>query len=157
MFFSQTRAGKNGKDFTLLKFRTMVKDAEISGPIWTVDGDKRVTPVGRILRKTALDELPGLLSILKGDMSFVGPRALDIQEQKMLEQEVVGFESRLRVMPGVTGLAQVKDKYDVATDKLYYDLQYIEHMGIWLDIKLLVISIRNTIFAKWDQRAGKAT
>lgn len=155
VFFSQTRAGKNGKYFTLLKFRTMVSNAEISGPVWTVNRDKRVTPIGRILRKTALDELPGLISILKGDMSFVGPRALDIKEQKMLEQEVVGFESRLQVMPGLTGLAQVKDKYDVATDKLYYDLQYIEHMSIWLDMKLLIISIRNTILGKWDQRGGK--
>lgn len=155
VFFRQQRAGRDGNNFTILKFRTMVPDSDSKGPAWTTDGDLRVTAVGKFLRRTALDELPGLLSIWKGDMSLVGPRALDVAEQQVLEQEIPGFEARLQVVPGLTGLAQVHDKLDVASDKFRYDLEYIERMSIWLDLNLLLLSVRNTLLARWDRRVGK--
>lgn len=155
IFFRQQRAGKDGKTFTILKFRTMVPESDTKGPAWTTEGDLRVTAVGKMLRRTALDELPGLLSIWKGDMSLVGPRALDVVEQQMLEREIPGFESRLQVVPGLTGLAQVHDKLDIASDKFRYDLEYIERMNFWLDLNLLLLSVRNTLLARWDRRVGK--
>jgi lipopolysaccharide/colanic/teichoic acid biosynthesis glycosyltransferase len=114
-----------------------------------------VTPVGRILRRTALDELPELLSIWKGDMSLVGPRALDIEEHRVLEQQIEGFSDRLMVRPGLTGLAQVYDRQDDAVDKFSYDILYLKSMSPWLDTKLLVLSVLNTMSARWDKRAGK--
>lgn len=157
VFYKQRRVGKNGLIFSVLKFRTMVKDAESRGPAWTTEGDPRVTRVGRMLRRTALDELPEVLNIWKREMSFVGPRALDVEEQKSLEQMVPGFENRLQVLPGLTGLAQVYDPADEAQNKFRYDSEYLECMNPWLDMKLLVLSVRNTFGAKWDQRRGKPT
>ena len=155
IFFRQDRAGKNGEIFTLLKFRTMVPDSSTHGPVWTLTDDKRVTTVGKILRRTALDELPGLLSILKGDMSFVGPRALEVGEQKMLEKRIPEFRLRLNVVPGLTGLAQLYDQTDIAEDKIKYDLQYISTMSLWLDVMILIRSVKNTFLARWDRREGK--
>ena len=155
VFYKQQRVGKQGRIFTLVKFRTMVQDAELSGPMWTTEGDPRVTAVGKVLRRTALDELPGVFSILKGDMSLVGPRALDVEEQRWLEQEIPGFADRLEVLPGLTGLAQVYDRTDSAQKKLDYDLEYVQRGNFWLDLKLIVLSIRNTMIAKWDHRSGK--
>lgn len=156
IFYSQKRIGKGGKEFKVYKFRTMVKDADKTGPKWTLEGDARLTKVGKVLRKTALDELPSLLSILKGDMSFVGPRALATEEQKILEKKITGFYKRLQVCPGLTGLAQVYNPEDDPYLKLYYDLKYIENMSLWLDIKLIFISVWNTITGKWDKRRGKS-
>ena len=155
IFFRQDRAGKNGEIFTLLKFRTMVPDSSTHGPVWTLTDDKRVTTVGKILRRTALDELPGLLSILKGDMSFVGPRALEVGEQKILEKRIPEFRLRLNVVPGLTGLAQLYDQTDIAEDKIKYDLQYISTMSLWLDVMILIRSVKNTFLARWDRREGK--
>ena len=155
VFYKQQRVGKNGRIFSILKFRTMVIDAERRGPAWTTEGDPRVTRVGRLLRRTALDELPEVLNIWKREMSFVGPRALDVEEQQSLEQVVPGFEKRLQVLPGLTGLAQVYDPTDDAHDKLRYDSEYLQCMSPWLDMKLLVLSLRNTLVAKWDRRHGK--
>lgn len=157
IFFRQQRMGKGGKVFTVLKFRTMVPNADRQGPAWTTQSDPRVTRVGKFLRKTALDELPELLSIWKGDMSFVGPRALDLEEQRWLEEQVPGFRDRLSVKPGLTGLAQVYDQDDDAFTKLKYDLDYSQRMNLWLDLKLIFLSVRNTLLARWDQRAGKST
>ena len=133
----------------------MVTDAESRGPAWTTEGDPRVTRAGRMLRRTVLDELPAVLNIWKREMSFVGPRALDVEEQQSLEQVVPGFESRLQVLPGLTGLAQVYDPTDDAYDKFRYDSEYLLSMSPWLDLKLLVLSVRTTLVAKWDQRHGK--
>ena len=155
VFFRQERAGRNGKAFTIMKFRTMVVDSDKIGPAWTVDGDVRITTIGRILRRTALDELPSILSIWKGDMSFVGPRALAQSEQSMLEREIPDFHLRLNVLPGLTGLSQVYNKTDSSVDKIYHDLEYIRRMNLLLDLTLLVLSVKNTIFARWDQRSGK--
>jgi lipopolysaccharide/colanic/teichoic acid biosynthesis glycosyltransferase len=156
VFYGQNRKGKDGRIFTVLKFRTMVKDAERRGPVWTTEGDPRVTRVGKLLRRTALDELPELTSIWKGDMSFVGPRALDASEHEMLEGQIAGFEKRLRVSPGLTGLAQVYDREDAGEAKLQYDLDYISRMNPFLDMKLMLLSVRNTLLGKWDRRRGKA-
>lgn len=155
IFFSQRRTGKLGQEFTILKFRTMTPNAEVNGLVWTIDGDPRITFVGKFLRRTALDELPELISVWKGDMSFVGPRALDCREQHKLELEIPGFERRLEVTPGLTGMAQIYDQHDLASEKIRYDLEYIDRMSLKLDIVLLLLSMKNTLLAKWDQRGGK--
>ena len=157
IFYRQQRTGKDGRVFTIFKFRTMVPDAYQKGPAWTMENDVRLTRVGKFLRRTAMDELPGLWSIIKGDMSLVGPRALNVEEHKQLEQEIPGFEARLCVKPGLTGMAQVFDSADQAKDKLAYDLEYAKRMSPWLDAKLLILSVKNTITARWDRRVGKST
>ncbi|NWF98061.1 MAG: sugar transferase [Nitrospirae bacterium] len=155
IFYGQKRAGMGRKEFFVYKFRTMVKEADKIGPSWTMEDDPRLTKVGKILRKTALDELPSLLSIFRGDMSFVGPRALAIDEQKILETKIPDFAKRLRVRPGLTGLAQVYNPEDDPVLKIKYDLEYIEKMSLWLDIKLMFLSVINTITGRWDKRKGK--
>ena len=123
----------------------MIPDAERdTGAVWSTSNDPRVTQVGRILRWTALDELPQLLNIWKGEMSLVGPRAERPELHEKFVGEITGFERRLEVRPGLTGLAQVKGAYD---------LEYIQKMSLWLDVKLILISIRNTLLAKWDRPA----
>lgn len=155
IFYRQRRVGKTGRVFTVLKFRSMVPNADQQGPAWTTVSDPRITRVGRVLRKTALDELPEVLSIWKGDMSFVGPRALDVEEQHWLEAQIPSFQERLAVRPGLTGLAQVYDRADDGLTKLGYDLEYIQRMNPFLDLRLMFLSARNTLLAKWDQRGGK--
>lgn len=154
-FYRQQRMGKDGKPFSIIKFRTMVTGAEELGPAWTTDNDPRITRVGRILRRTALDELPEIISIWQGKMSFVGPRALDLDEQKYLEELMPGFEKRLQVRPGLTGLAQIYDETDDPHEKYRYDMEYLEKLSPLLDARLLLISVRNTLIAKWDHRSGK--
>jgi lipopolysaccharide/colanic/teichoic acid biosynthesis glycosyltransferase len=155
VFYKQKRVGRGGRVFTVLKFRTMILDAERQGPAWTTAGDLRVTRVGRLLRRTALDELPEILNIWKGEMSLVGPRALDVEEEESLERQIPGFESRLQVLPGLTGLAQLYDRNDDAFAKFRYDQEYLRRMGPWLDLKLLLLSLPNTLAARWDHRSGK--
>jgi len=155
VFYAQKRVGRNGRVFSILKFRTMIPEAESQGPAWTAEGDPRITPLGKILRRSAMDELPGVFSIWKGDMSLVGPRALDVSEQADLESEIPGFESRLQITPGLTGLAQIYDKEDHAQNKLDYDLKYAECMNPLLDAKLLFYSVCKTLSGGWDNRRGK--
>ena len=154
VLYSQKRVGRQGRLFTLYKFRTMVKNADTIGPSWTTKNDSRITRFGRILRKTALDELPGTISIWSGTMSLVGPRALSVKEQKLLEDEIPEFSKRLIVKPGLTGLAQLYNITNDSVQKLNYDVKYIQSMSIWLDIKILFLSITNTILVKWDHREG---
>ena len=156
IFHRQSRIGLNGQVFTVLKFRTMVPNAEELGPAWTIADDPRVTRCGKILRRMAMDELPELINIIRGEMSLVGPRALDVAEHRDLERTIAGFGDRLLVRPGLTGLAQVLDKRDDAKDKLKYDLEYIARMSIWLDLRLLMVSVVNTFFGRWDRRMGKS-
>lgn len=155
IFYRQTRIGRGGKEFSVLKFRTMVPDADRIGPAWTTDGDRRVTCVGRVLRKTALDEMPQLLNILRGDMSFVGPKPLSIAEHEKIAAELPEFLERLMVLPGLTGLAQVYNRGDDTRKKLAYDLEYIQRMSLYLDIKLMILSVVNTLAGRWDTRSGK--
>ena len=157
VFYKQARVGKGGRVFTVFKFRTMVPDAEYKGAAWTMDQDPRVTKVGKLLRRTALDELPEVLNIWRGEMSLVGPRALDVEEQRSLEKLIPGFEGRLHVRPGLTGLAQIYDPRDDAHEKFHYDLEYLQRMSPWLDMKLLILSVRNTLGVKWDRRSGKSS
>ena len=156
ILFRQQRIGKDGRIFTFVKFRTMEPDAESRGPSWTSRDDPRVTRVGRILRRTALDELPQLINILKGEMSWVGPRALPLGMHEDALKEEPRFAQRLAVPPGLTGVAQVYNRDDHVPAKLIYDLDYVENMSPWLDLKLIVLSLRNTLLAKWDTRSGKS-
>ncbi len=128
-FYSQIRVGKNGKAFPVFKLRTMVVEAEEkTGPILSWSGDPRVTRFGQFLRKTHLDELPQLWNIIRGDMSFIGPRPERPEFVNRFRGEVGGYEWRLKVKPGITGLAQICCGYDAsAAEKLEYDLVYIRN------------------------------
>lgn len=157
VFYRHKRVGQDGRAFTILKFRTMVRDAEKhSGAVWASNNDPRITRVGRVLRYTALDELPQLINILKGEMSLVGPRAERPELQQQFLGQVADFERRLQVRPGLTGLAQLKGDYNMLpSEKLRYDVEYIRCMSLWLDLKLIALSIRKTFFGQWDRRSGK--
>ena len=138
--FRQVRLGEGGKPFTIYKFRTMMTDAEPDGAVWAMERDPRVTDVGRFLRKTRLDELPQLWNVLKGDMSFVGPRPERPEFVTELEAEVPFWSRRHLVKPGITGWAQVRHGYtdDAAGtgDKLSYDLWYLRHRSLVVDIAI---------------------
>jgi lipopolysaccharide/colanic/teichoic acid biosynthesis glycosyltransferase len=141
-FYTQVRVGRGGRHFTILKLRTMIHNCEsLTGPRWSMPGDPRVTPVGWLLRKTHLDELPQLLNVLRGEMSLVGPRPERPEFLPELEREVPGYGQRLTVRPGVTGLAQLHLPADTDVDsvrrKLAHDLFYIANAGPWLDLRLL--------------------
>lgn len=154
IFYRQVRLGLDGKRFVCLKFRTMVPDAEKeTGPVWADGQDHRITRVGHMLRRTGLDELPQVVNILRGDMSFVGPRAERPELYDKFQREVPGFRERLRLRPGLTGLAQVSGEYNLHPRlKLRYDLEYMASMSLWLDVRLVVSSVRNTLFGRWDMR-----
>ena len=136
--YRQARLGRGGAVFDILKFRTMAVDAEAeTGPMWTERGDPRITRVGRALRRFHLDELPQAVNVLRGEMSLVGPRPERPALAARIEREVPGFAARLRVRPGVAGLAQAEGAgwRDPAL-KLHYDNLYIAAMSPWLDLKL---------------------
>ena len=149
VFFRQKRLTRNGREFDILKFRSMVVDAEkYAGAVLATDNDPRITRVGRIIRPFRLDELPQLINILKGDMSVVGPRP----ERKVIADEyckdIPEFAYRLKVRGGLTGYAQIYGKYNTsAYDKLRLDLMYIENYSLLLDIKLMILTIR-ILFSK---------
>ena len=164
VFYAQERVGKDGRVFRAFKFRSMVKDAEKeAGPVQAVANDPRVTKVGRILRATAMDELPQLWNIFKGDMSFVGPRALRPAEKEvhgdggsLAINEIPGYEERHRVRPGLTGLAQVYLPGDAPRiEKFEYDLRYIETRSFGLDLKTIFLSFWITFRGKWESREKK--
>ncbi len=142
IIYSQERIGREGKRFRIFKFRSMLLDAEQSGPQWASRNDPRVTPVGRFIRKTHLDEIPQLWNVLRGDMSLVGPRPEREFFVRQLIQEIPYYNRRHRVRPGVTGLYQAMvDKYDEnindVKQRVKYDLMYIESMSFRLDLKIL--------------------
>lgn len=142
IFYSQERVGKNGRIFRIIKFRTMVQDAEkVSGPQLATKNDPRITKVGRFLRKTRLDEIPQLINILLGDMAFIGPRPERPYFVDKYSRLIPLYKNRLRVKPGVTGLAQVYVGYDESLEdvkqKVHWDLYYIDKKSIWLDLKVL--------------------
>lgn len=159
ILYGQERVGKNGRVFLALKFRTMHRNAdEITGPVQAVKNDPRITRVGRVLRRCALDELPQLWNILKGDMSFVGPRPLRPGEilanhrgEPVRLEKVPGFHERITVIPGLTGLAQVYAPRDIPhREKFRYDLLYVKNRNFLLDLKLIFLSAIRTFLAKWD-------
>ena len=143
IIYRQTRLGEGGRPFTIYKFRTMVADAEEAGHAqWCVEGDERVTPIGRLLRRAHLDELPQLWNVLRGDMSIVGPRPERPEFVRMLEKEMPFWTRRLLIKPGVTGWAQVRSGYSAdcasCADKLSYDLWYIRHRSFAVDAAVCV-------------------
>jgi lipopolysaccharide/colanic/teichoic acid biosynthesis glycosyltransferase len=142
-FYSQARVGRDGEPFVILKLRTMYHDCEArSGVKWATRNDPRVTPVGRILRKLHIDELPQLLNILRGDMSLVGPRPERPEFVGPLSQALPNYADRLRVRPGLTGLAQIQLPPDIDLEsvrrKLVLDRVYVARCGLGLDVRLLV-------------------
>lgn len=155
IFYRQVRPAGNDREFVLFKFRTMIFGADIKGPAWTKEGDSRLTIVGKFLRKTALDELPQLFNIYKGDMSFVGPRPYPLKEEQELESKIPEFKKRLLLKPGLTSMGEVYDATDDPYLTLRYDLEYLGRMSPFLDMKLLLLSVGNSIFRKWDKRSGK--
>jgi len=139
VFYSQERLGLNGKKFMLTKFRTMRADAEKNGAQWS-DGDKddRITKVGAFLRKTRLDEIPQLWACFVGTLSIIGPRPEREMFYNEFEKHVHGFSERLKVKPGLTGLAQVNGGYDLRPEeKVKFDVEYIKTRSLWLEIKIL--------------------
>ena len=141
-FYTQVRTGRNGRPFTIFKIRSMVHDCEsLTGPRWTIPGDPRVTPVGWLLRRTHIDELPQLLNVLKGEMSLIGPRPERPEFVNELAQKIDGYDERHTVLPGITGLAQVQLAPDTdiksVRRKLIYDLHYVRHMSFWLDVRIM--------------------
>ena len=148
--FRQERVGRDGAPFTMLKFRTMRADAEAeTGPVWASPADTRVTPLGRWLRRTRLDEVPQLWNVLRGEMSLVGPRPERPYFVERLAAQIPLYGRRHRVQPGITGLAQVKWRYDSDIEdvrqKLKYDLFYIENMSLQMDAKILLQTVRTAL------------
>lgn len=162
IFFPQERVGKNGKIIKVIKFRTMKHLSGKSHLDIDLENDPRITRVGRLLRVTAIDELPQLWNILKGEMSFVGPRALPMiiddnekQNYARLDQ-IPGFEIRSRVRPGLTGISQIYASKDAGREeKFKYDIEYVNKMNFWLDLNLIIISFWITLRGSWEKRGNK--
>lgn len=150
-FFTQKRVGLNNKEFTLLKFRTMYSNAERHGAQWAIKNDPRITSIGKILRLTRLDELPQIFNILKGDMSFIGPRPERKEFVETLAEKVPHYHLRHLIKPGLSGWAQVKFRYgntiEDSTTKLCYDLYYIKNMNIVLDFRIVIRTIIKVVSA----------
>ena len=139
--YTQKRLGYNGRVFTIFKIRTMYLGSEPNGARWSLPGDPRITPVGRLLRWSHLDELPQLLNVLRGEMSLIGPRPERPEIVAQLEKSLPAYRLRLLVRPGVTGLAQVLQPPDTDLNsvrrKLNFDLYYISRMNAWLDVRIV--------------------
>lgn len=143
VFFKQKRVTKDGKVFEILKFRSMIPDAEKAGCQPCTTNDSRITKTGHIIRATRLDELPQLINILKGDMSVVGPRPERVEHVEKYTADLPEFAYRLRVRGGLTGYAQIYGKYNTsAEDKLKMDLMYIEKQSLLLDLQLIFLTIK---------------
>jgi lipopolysaccharide/colanic/teichoic acid biosynthesis glycosyltransferase len=164
VFYRQERVGAGGRTFTVLKFRSMIPDAEReSGPQQSTAGDPRVTRVGRLLRATAMDELPQLLNIFRGDMSFVGPRALRPGEIEargggrfVAMEDIAGYHARTAIQPGLTGIAQIYAPRDVARrQKFRYDLVYVKRRSFWLDLRLILLSFWISLRGTWEHQERK--
>lgn len=140
--YKQDRVGKNGEVFKIYKLRTMFIDAEKgTGAVWAKENDPRITPIGRILRKCHIDEIPQFFNVIKGQMSIVGPRPERPEMVRDLKTLILDYEKRLQVKPGITGLAQVKHKYDETIEdvktKIKYDLLYIKKMRLSFEMKII--------------------
>jgi len=164
VFYRQERVGQNGAIFTVLKFRSMVVHAERDhGPLQASAADPRVTRIGRLMRATAMDELPQLVNIFKGDMSFVGPRALRPGEieaagdgRVVHMEQIEGYKERTAVQPGLTGIAQIYAPRDVTRrHKFRYDRVYVKRRSFWLDIRLILLSFWISMRGTWEQRQRK--
>ncbi len=153
IFFSQIRVGRNGKNFRLYKFRTMRQDAEAkTGAVWAQQNDPRITPVGKFLRKTRLDEIPQLWNVVRGDMGFVGPRPERPEFVQWLVEAIPYYHLRHIIRPGLTGWAQVKYQYGASLEetkeKLQYDLYYAKHMCLALDLLIIFETVKTVILRR---------
>jgi lipopolysaccharide/colanic/teichoic acid biosynthesis glycosyltransferase len=164
VFYAQRRVGEGGRPFTVVKFRSMILDAERDvGPLQMRAVDPRVTRVGRLLRTTAMDELPQLLNIVRGDMSFVGPRALrpeeidaDSASAPIPLTAIPGFWQRCTVPPGLTGIAQIYAPRDLSRrQKFRFDLLYVRRRSFVLDLRLILLSFWITLRGTWEHREKK--
>jgi lipopolysaccharide/colanic/teichoic acid biosynthesis glycosyltransferase len=164
IFFAQERVGEGGRTFRALKFRSMIPDAEARvGALQATEHDPRVTKIGRLMRVTAMDELPQLWNIFRGDMSFVGPRALRPGEietggsgRPVAMEEIPGYRERHSVRPGLTGIAQIFAPRDVPRRyKFKYDQIYVRHSSFILDVKLILLSFWITFRGNWEVRGRK--
>lgn len=154
--YRQKRVGRGGRVFELLKFRSMYQDAEArSGAVWASENDPRVTPVGRVLRKLRLDELPQFFNVLRGEMSIVGPRPERPEFVEVLGQQIPYYHQRHTIPPGITGWAQINHKYgDTLQDtvtKLEYDLYYLKHLGLSLDLYILFNTVKVMLLSRGAQ------
>jgi sugar transferase (PEP-CTERM system associated) len=152
IFYRQERVGEDGKIFELLKFRSMQVNAEENGPIWAKANDQRVTRVGRVIRKLRLDEIPQMINVLKGEMSFVGPRPERPFFVNQLKNEIPFYSYRHSVKPGITGWAQIRYRYGAskedALEKLKYDIYYIKHMSPLLDLMIISETAKIVLLGK---------
>jgi lipopolysaccharide/colanic/teichoic acid biosynthesis glycosyltransferase len=152
LFYTQERVGKNGKHFKIYKLRSMIKNAELKGAVWAQKRDVRITPFGKFLRNSRLDEVPQFFNILKGEMSFIGPRPERPEFVKSLEENIPFYAIRNVIRPGLTGWAQVKYPYANTIKeqeiKLRYDLYYIKERGAFLDFKILMKTITTVLLFK---------
>jgi lipopolysaccharide/colanic/teichoic acid biosynthesis glycosyltransferase len=155
-FYKQKRVGRDGKRFSIYKLRTMVHDCEaLTGPRWTIPGDPRITPIGWLLRRTHIDELPQILNVLKGQMSLIGPRPERPEFVLELSGVIPGYDRRHAVLPGITGLAQVQLAPDTDVEsvrkKLVFDLYHIDHMSFWLDARIVVATVLHMMGMSFDR------
>ena len=153
VIFRQERVGKDGRRFQVLKFRSMGQDAEIDGrPRWATAGDPRVTRVGHWLRKLRIDELPQMINVFRGEMSFVGPRPERAYFVEQLGREIAYYDVRHSIKPGITGLAQVRYQYGASVDdavrKLQYDLYYVKNNSLFLDLMILLDTVQVVLSGK---------
>ncbi len=157
VFYRQRRVGRGGREFIGLKFRSMVPDSDEKwGAVPATVGDPRITRVGRLLRATAMDELPQLWNVLRGDLSFVGPRAEWTELVKKFQEEIPGYDRRHVVRPGLTGLAQIYAHSETPrSQKLKYDLLYVAKRSFWLDLQLILISFLVSFRGGWEARTRK--
>ncbi len=150
VFYRQRRVGRGGAEFDVLKFRSMVTDAEAGGPRYAAVGDDRITRVGHVIRRLRIDEIPQTINVLRGEMSFVGPRPERPEFVATLEREIPHYQSRHLVKPGITGWAQVKYEYAAsvagAREKLRYDLFYISRYTPLMDVAIVILTIRVALF-----------
>jgi exopolysaccharide biosynthesis polyprenyl glycosylphosphotransferase len=150
LFYTQQRVGKHAKEFKIIKFRSMVSNAEQNGPVWAKEGDVRITPFGRVLRKTRLDEVPQFINVLKGEMSLIGPRPERPEFVHKLEEIVPYYALRHVIKPGLTGWAQVMHPYagtvEDQKEKLWFDLYYIKERNLLLDFKIVIKTISTVLF-----------
>ena len=155
IFFRQTRVGLHGHPFSLIKFRTMRQDAEANGAVWATKNDSRITPLGKFMRRTRLDEIPQLWNVLRGDMGFVGPRPERPEFVQWLTQEIPFYEIRHIVRPGLTGWAQVRYQYGASLEetkrKLEYDLYYIKHVSLGLYLLIIFETIKTIVLRRGAQ------
>lgn len=150
LFYTQNRVGKRGEEFKIIKFRTMISNAEKDGAVWSKKGDVRITPFGRILRKTRIDEVPQFINVLKGEMSLIGPRPERPEFVSQLEQKIPYYALRHVIQPGLTGWAQVMHPYASSVEdqqeKLWFDLYYIKERNLLLDFKIVMKTISTVLF-----------